>query len=176
MAFACGDCKAVQCQGSLLPATRRAQRCQICSEAQEKAKISDYCRNEHAQCRLTHKTKPRRARVASAIAALGSWFRNTKAMPTIRISLVADGSSTHFDQESPPKETPRHAARAKRELKNHQYLVPEHLEQPPHIVGPVAVPLFDVPSQFLLRQRDGRVKFSFLAGDRFLLLRILLCQ
>ena len=31
------------------------------SEAQDKAKSSDYCRNEHAQCRLRRNTLPRRS-------------------------------------------------------------------------------------------------------------------
>ena len=76
-------------------------------------------------------------------------------MPTIRISLVADGSSTHFDQESPAgKHRPERRARGKRELKNVIYLVPEHLQQPPHIVGPVAVAPLDVPPELLLRQSN----------------------
>ena len=52
--------------------------------------------------------------IASAIAALGCGFRNTRAMPTIRLWPTADGSGTHFDQEPPPgKETAPRRARGK---------------------------------------------------------------
>ena len=74
-------------------------------------------------------------------------------MPTIRISLVADGSSTHLDQESPAGRNRPEDARAGREneLETHPNLVPEHLQEPSHVRRPVAVPLFNIAAELLLR-------------------------
>ena len=51
MAFGGGDCKLCKCQGSFAGNQTLAAMV-FRSEAQDKAKSSDYCRNEHAQCML----------------------------------------------------------------------------------------------------------------------------
>ena len=135
-----------KCQGSLAGSETLAAML-VRSEAQDKAKSTELSAETSTRCCAGS------GRARSSLLACSSVFQALAlaGFSTIRISLVADGSSTRVDQESPPEKTPRRAARAKRELMKRQYLVPEHLQQPPHVRRPVAVALFNIAPELLLR-------------------------
>ena len=115
MAFVCGDCKAansVQCPVSCWQPDARSD---VAFVARRRTKPRAVITDETSTRSAASGVKLAAARaIASAIAALGCGFRNTRAMPTIRLWPTADGSGTHFDQEPPPgKETAPRRARGK---------------------------------------------------------------
>ena len=139
-----------KCQGSFAGNQRFAAMV-FQSEAQDKAKSTELMQKRaRVAAQAQGAARSSLLLCSSAFQALAH-ARAAAGFSTIRISLVADGSSTHFDQESGREPPQRHAARAKRELMKRQYLVPEHLQQPSHVRRPVAVALFNIAAELLLR-------------------------
>ena len=122
------------------------------SEAQDKAKSTELMQKRaRVAAQAQGAARSSLLLCSSAFQALAH-ARAAAGFSTIRISLVADGSSTHFDQESPAgRHRPETRAREERTKRSVRYLVPEHLEQPPHVRRPVAVPLFNIAPELLLR-------------------------
>ena len=85
------------------------------SEAQDKAKSTELMQKRaRVAAQAQGAARSSLLLCSSAFQALAH-ARAAAGFSTIRISLVADGSSTHFDQESGREPPQRHAARGKRE-------------------------------------------------------------
>ena len=143
--------QAVQSAKAVLAGNQTLAAMVFQSEAQDKAKSTELMQKRaRVAAQAQGAARSSLLLCSSAFQALAH-ARAAAGFSTIRISLVADGSSTHFDQESGREPPQRHAARAKRELMKRQYLVPEHLQQPSHVRRPVAVALFNIAAELLLR-------------------------
>ena len=113
MAFGGGDCKLCSAKAAL-PATRRSQRWSFAARRRTKPRALNLMQKQPRVAARSGRGALNLLACSSVFQALAHDARAAAGFSTIRVSLVADGSSTHLDQESPKKSPKTRRAREER--------------------------------------------------------------